>query len=44
MTGTITYKGTDGVPLKTVTIVTVKNGKFAFVKEQFIPAYIPAAQ
>lgn len=43
VTGTITYKGTDGVPLKTVSIVTVKDGKFAFVEER-IPTYVPAAQ
>ena len=41
VTGTITYKGTDGVPLKTVSIVTVKDGKFAFVEER-IPEFVPA--
>jgi branched-chain amino acid transport system substrate-binding protein len=43
VTGSITYKGTDGVPLKTVSIVTVKDGKFTFVEER-IPAYVPAGQ
>jgi branched-chain amino acid transport system substrate-binding protein len=42
-TGVLTYKGTDGVPLKTVTIATVKDGKFAFV-EELIPKYVPPAQ
>jgi branched-chain amino acid transport system substrate-binding protein len=41
VTGTITYKGTDGVPLKTVTIAAVEDGKFV-LKEQFVPKYIPA--
>jgi branched-chain amino acid transport system substrate-binding protein len=41
VTGTITYKGTDGVPLKTVSIAAVENGKFV-LKDQHIPAYIPA--
>ena len=39
-TGTITYKGTDGVPLKTVSIVAIENGKFV-LKDQRIPAFIP---
>jgi branched-chain amino acid transport system substrate-binding protein len=43
VTGTITYKGTDGVPKKTVSIVTVKDGKFAFVEER-IPTYVPSGQ
>ena len=41
VTGTITYKGTDGVPMKTVSVAAVENGKFV-LKEQFIPSYIPA--
>jgi branched-chain amino acid transport system substrate-binding protein len=41
VTGTISYKGTDGVPLKTVTIAAVENGKFV-LKEQLIPSFIPA--
>lgn len=39
-TGTITYKGTDGVPLKTVSIVAIENGKFV-LKDQRIPSFIP---
>ena len=39
-TGSITYKGTDGVPLKTVSIVAIENGKFV-LKDQHIPAFIP---
>lgn len=39
-TGAITYKGTDGVPLKTVSIVAIENGKFV-LKDQRIPAFIP---
>jgi branched-chain amino acid transport system substrate-binding protein len=41
VTGTVTYKGTTGVPLKTVSIVTVKDGKFAFVEER-IPKFVPS--
>jgi branched-chain amino acid transport system substrate-binding protein len=41
ITGTISYKGTDGVPLKTVSIAAVENGAFV-LKAQFIPSYIPA--
>jgi branched-chain amino acid transport system substrate-binding protein len=41
VTGTISYKGTDGVPLKTVSIAAVENGKFV-LKSQFIPSFIPA--
>jgi branched-chain amino acid transport system substrate-binding protein len=41
VTGTISYKGTDGVPLKTVTIAAVENGKFV-LKQQAIPSFIPA--
>ena len=41
VTGVVTYKGTDGVPLKTVSIAAVENGKFV-LKEQLIPSYIPA--
>lgn len=39
--GTITYKGTDGVPMKTVALVAVENGKFV-LKDQMIPSFIPA--
>ncbi|MHB8867648.1 MAG: ABC transporter substrate-binding protein [Thermoleophilia bacterium] len=38
--GTITYKGTDGVPMKTVALVTVKEGKFIFIDEM-VPSFIP---
>ena len=38
--GTITYKGTNGVPAKTVAIVEVEDGQFVF-KDQFMPSYIP---
>jgi len=41
VTGTITYKGTDGVPMKTVTVAAVEGGKFV-LKEQFVPSTIPA--
>jgi branched-chain amino acid transport system substrate-binding protein len=40
LTGTITYKGTNGVPLKTVTIAAVEGGAFV-LKDQFIPSFIP---
>lgn len=40
VTGTITYKGTNGVPKKDVTIGVVEGGKFAY-PETFTPAYIP---
>ncbi len=43
VTGTITYKGTTGVPMKTVSIVTVKDGKFTFVEER-IPEFVPTGQ
>jgi branched-chain amino acid transport system substrate-binding protein len=39
--GTITFAGTDGVPLKPVYLVMVKDGKFV-LQEQFIPSFIPA--
>jgi len=39
VTGTITYKGTGGVPGKTVYIGAIENGEFVF-KEAFVPAYI----
>jgi len=41
--GTLTYKGTDGVPNKPVTMVGIKDGKFEFV-ESFIPSFIPKTQ
>ena len=40
VTGTITYKGTNGIPMKTVTVAAVENGKFV-LKEQFVPTNIP---
>lgn len=40
MTGTISYKGTSGVPLKTVTIGAVEKGGF-ILKKQSVPANIP---
>jgi len=40
VSGTITYAGTDGVPMKTVSIVEVENGKFVF-KEAITPTFIP---
>ncbi|HUH53942.1 MAG TPA: ABC transporter substrate-binding protein [Microbacteriaceae bacterium] len=40
LTGEITYKGTGGVPRKTVTIGGVENGEFVFV-DAFVPEYIP---
>lgn len=39
-TGTVTYKGTNGVPEKDVVILTVENGEPAFV-EAIRPDYIP---
>ena len=38
--GAITYKGTDGVPQKTVSIAAVEGGKFV-LKDQFLPAFVP---
>ena len=38
--GTITYKGTNGVPQKTVFIAGIEDGKFV-LEDQFIPAFIP---
>lgn len=40
VTGNITYKGTNGVPKKDVTIGVVEGGKFTY-PETFTPAYIP---
>jgi branched-chain amino acid transport system substrate-binding protein len=40
VTGTISFQGTNGVPLKTVTIAAMEGGDFVF-KEAFIPDYIP---
>lgn len=40
ITGVITYKGTTGVPGKTVTIGAIENGEFVF-KEAFVPSNIP---
>lgn len=42
VTGTVTYKGTSGVPLKTVAVVAVEDRKFV-PKEEFIPEFIPEA-
>lgn len=39
VTGSVTYKGTDGVPQKSVTIGGVEDGKFVF-KEEIVPSYI----
>jgi branched-chain amino acid transport system substrate-binding protein len=38
--GVISYKDTDGVPRKTVSIVAVEGGAFV-LKDQFLPAFIP---
>lgn len=38
--GTMTYKGTNGVPQKTVAVVAVENGAFV-LKDQMIPSFIP---
>jgi hypothetical protein len=35
----VTYKGTNGVPKKDVTIGVVEGGKFSY-PETFTPAYI----
>lgn len=40
ITGEISYKGTNGVPRKSVTIGGVENGEFVFIDE-FVPDYIP---
>jgi branched-chain amino acid transport system substrate-binding protein len=42
VTGTVTYKGTSGVPQKTVAVVAVEDGKFV-PKEEFIPEFVPEA-
>jgi branched-chain amino acid transport system substrate-binding protein len=39
VTGTISYKGTNGVPKKDVTIGVVEGGKFSY-PETFTPSYI----
>lgn len=39
-TGVITFKGTNGVPAKTVFIGAVEDGKFVF-KDAFVPTNIP---
>ena len=39
VTGNVTYKGTNGVPKKDVTIGVVEGGKFTY-PETFTPAYI----
>lgn len=41
VTGSVTFKGTNGVPKKTVYIGAVEGGKFVY-KGAFIPAYIAA--
>jgi branched-chain amino acid transport system substrate-binding protein len=38
--GTISYKGTAGVPQKTVAIVAIEGGVFV-LKDQFLPSFIP---
>jgi len=40
VTGEITFKGTNGVPQKTVTIGGVENGEFVY-RDAFVPAFIP---
>lgn len=40
-TGTVTYKGTNGVPEKDVVILTIKDGEIAFVKA-IRPTNIPS--
>ena len=40
-TGNVTYKGTDGVPIKPVSLVKVENGAFVFADE-ITPSYVPA--
>ena len=42
VTGTVTYKGTTGVPLKTVAVVEVEDRRFV-PREEFIPEFIPEA-
>jgi branched-chain amino acid transport system substrate-binding protein len=39
VTGTVTYKGTSGVPAKTVYIGAIEGGKFV-LKDSFTPEYI----
>ena len=41
--GTITLKGTEGVPTKMVYLVGVENGKFV-LKDKMLPTYLPAPQ
>jgi branched-chain amino acid transport system substrate-binding protein len=38
--GSITYRGTNGVPQKTVVLAGVEGGEFV-LKDQFVPAFIP---
>ena len=38
--GSITYKGTTGIPVKPVYVITVKNGKFELL-EKASPSYVP---
>jgi branched-chain amino acid transport system substrate-binding protein len=40
-TGPLTYQGQNGVPLKNVYLVTVKDGQFALI-EQEVPTNVPA--
>ena len=42
VTGTVTYKGSTGVPQKTVAVVAVEDGEFV-PKEEFIPEFVPEA-
>lgn len=40
-TGSVTYAGTEGVPVKTVAIGVVSGGEFV-LGDSFVPAYVPA--
>jgi branched-chain amino acid transport system substrate-binding protein len=42
VTGSVTYKGTTGVPSKTVAVVAVEDRKFV-AKDEFIPEFVPEA-
>lgn len=41
VTGSVTYEGTDGVPIKPVALVRVENGEFVLV-DTITPSFIPA--
>ena len=40
-TGSVTFAGTNGVPIKTVAIGVVENGEFVF-GDAFVPSYVPS--